>query len=159
MQGEREWLGKSNAKGVTVTYLETPLKLTEVYSSGIIQGMIYTGYYAKLKTYQEAGLIPISIAGKAPAFFDGIQYKVFAPSWSIFSRWKSGEINDLGYTKLFKTQILDKLNKEEVKTYLNSFQDDIILLCYEKSGDFCHRHIVADWIESELNIRVDEYPV
>ena len=22
----------------------------------------------------------------------------------------------------------------------------IILLCYEKPGDFCHRHLVADWL-------------
>lgn len=22
----------------------------------------------------------------------------------------------------------------------------IALVCYEKSGDFCHRHIVADWL-------------
>jgi uncharacterized protein (DUF488 family) len=21
-----------------------------------------------------------------------------------------------------------------------------VLLCYEKSGDFCHRHLVAEWL-------------
>lgn len=24
--------------------------------------------------------------------------------------------------------------------------DKVILLCYEKPTDFCHRHLVADWI-------------
>ena len=121
--------------------------------------MIYTGYYAKLKKYLEDGLIPISIAGKAPNFYNGIQYKKFAPSWDIFSKWKSGEIDNSQYTARFQDEILNKLNKEEVKTFLNSFETDIILLCYEKSGDFCHRHIVANWIETELNEQVKEYPI
>ena len=121
--------------------------------------MIYTGYYAKLKKYQEAGLTPISIAGKAPNFYSGIQYKKFAPSWDIFSKWKSGEIDNFQYTERFNQEILGKLDKEEVKTFLNSFETDIILLCYEKSGDFCHRHIVANWIETELNEQVKEYPI
>ena len=25
----------------------------------------------------------------------------------------------------------------------------IVLLCYEKPGDFCHRHLVADWFGKE----------
>ena len=121
--------------------------------------MIYTGYYARLKKYEEAGLTSISIAGKAPEFYKGIQYKVFAPSWDIFSKWKSGEINNFQYTDRFNQEILGKLNKEDVRTFLDSFETDIILLCYEKSGDFCHRHIVADWIESELGKQVEEYSI
>ena len=121
--------------------------------------MIYTGYYAKLKHYESNGIIPISIAGRAPEFYKGIQYKKFAPSWDIFSKWKNGEIDNFQYTDRFKKEILGKLNKEEVKQFLNSFKTDIILLCYEKSGDFCHRHIVADWIETELGKRVEEYPI
>lgn len=121
--------------------------------------MIYTGYYAKLKKYEEVGLIPISIAGKAPEFYKGVQYRKFAPSWDIFSKWKNGEIDNFQYTERFNKEILGRLNKEEVKQFLNSFKTDIILLCYEKSGDFCHRHIVADWIETELGKRVEEYPI
>ena len=30
-------------------------------------------------------------------------------------------------------------------------------MCYEKPGDFCHRHLVADWLESNFGWRVDEY--
>lgn len=120
--------------------------------------MIYTGYYAKLKKYEEKGLLPISIAGKAPQFYTGVQYKKFAPSWDIFSKWKSGEISNGQYTERFKKEVLGKLDKAQIKSYLNSFENDIILLCYEKSGDFCHRHIVAKWIEDELGLKVQEYP-
>ena len=31
--------------------------------------MIYTGYYARLKDYEKAGLTPIAISGGVPDFF------------------------------------------------------------------------------------------
>ena len=37
--------------------------------------------------------------------------------------------------------------------------DNMILLCYEKSGDFCHRHVLADWLEENFGYRVEEYDV
>ena len=119
--------------------------------------MIYTGYFAKLKEYENNGLIPISISGKAPDFYNGIEYKRFAPSWSIYNNYKNGNIDEFGYTERYKKEILDKLNPVEIKQFLTSFDKDIILLCYEKQGDFCHRHLVADWIESNLGIKVEEY--
>ena len=119
--------------------------------------MIYTGYFAKLKEYENNGLIPISISGKAPDFYNGIEYKRFAPSWSIYNNYKNGNIDEFGYTERYKKEILDKLNPVEIKQFLTSFDKDIILLCYEKQGDFCHRHLVADWIESNLGKSVEEY--
>ena len=118
--------------------------------------MIYTGYYAKLKEYENAGLQPLSIAGRAPSFYKGPQYKSFAPEYKMFMDWKKGKIDNMEYTSIF-TKHLDTLDKEAVRRTLNSFDKDVILLCYEKTGDFCHRHIVADWIEKNLNMRVDEY--
>lgn len=55
---------------------------------------IYTGYYAKLPLYESSGLIGISIAGKAPAFWetsDRLQYKKLAPKYWFFQKYKSGE--------------------------------------------------------------------
>ena len=34
---------------------------------------------------------------------------------------------------------------------------DIVLVCYEKSGDFCHRYLVADWLSKNLGIEVKEW--
>ena len=52
--------------------------------------MIYTGYYACLNKYIDAGLVPISIAGKAPKFYCGYEYKALAPKYDFFIRWKQG---------------------------------------------------------------------
>ena len=81
----------------------------------------------------------------------------FVKNWSIIKLQMRNSLKEIKMSTV--TEILNKLDKEEVLKFLDSFETDIILLCYEKSGDFCHRHIVADWIESELKKRVEEYPI
>ena len=46
------------------------------------------------------------------------------------------------YFHYYKQETLDKLNPHVVAKDLNNK----VLLCYEKSTDFCHRHIVAAWL-------------
>lgn len=121
--------------------------------------MIYTGYFANTTKYKEAGLTTISIAGKAPSFYNDLEFKHFAPTWKIFKQWKDGQIDNFQYTEQFKEEVLNKLDKQGIKEFLDSFEQDIILLCYERPGDFCHRHIVADWLESSLGYVVNEYEV
>lgn len=113
---------------------------------------MFTGYFAKLRDYQQAGLTPISISGKAPDWYDGLEYKKLAPKWSFFSEWKYGSHkgdNDY-YISQFDAQVLAPLTVESVLTDLANLSgvelDKVILLCYEKPADFCHRHLVADWI-------------
>ena len=117
--------------------------------------MIYTGYFAKTKKYINDGYTTVSISGRAPEFYKGIQYKKLAPTWSIFKPWKDGEINNFEYTERFRKEVLGKLNVSEVREELESFGENVVLLCYEKAGDFCHRHIVADWLETS-GVRVEE---
>jgi len=121
--------------------------------------MIYTGYYAKLKDYIEAGLTPIAISGGVPDFYskDYLWWKFLAPSWDIFSKYKNGELNDFGYMERYVPEILGKINKQDFKQKLLSVESPI-LLCFEKEG-FCHRHIVADWIENELGLPVAEFKI
>ena len=120
--------------------------------------MIFTGYYAKLKEYENAGLQPLSIAGKAPDFYKGPQFKSLAPEYKMFMDWKKGKIDNMGYTSIF-LEHLNTLDKEAVRRMLTSFDKDVILLCYEKPGEFCHRHIVADWLESNFGWKIDEYDI
>lgn len=128
---------------------------------------MYTGYFAKIKTYEKAGLIPIAICGGIPKWYKGLWYKKLAPKWSFFNEWKNGTEhkgdNDY-YIQHFNNEVLDKLSVlqviEDLQKIANTKNTDkIILLCYEKPGDFCHRHLVADWLTKnglktiELKIR------
>lgn len=115
--------------------------------------MIYTSYFAKLKSLPE-NIIPISICGKAPDWYKGLQYKKLAPKYGFFMEWKKNHDNDY-YIKCFNEQVLDKLNALTVMRDLidlvNSTEDhigkEIALICYEKPSDFCHRHLVAEWLK------------
>lgn len=113
--------------------------------------MIYTSYFAKLKSLPE-NIIPISICSKAPDWYKGLQYKKLAPKYEFFIEWKKNHDNDY-YIKCFNEQVLDKLDPVDVildfsrMIYgFNVGEVDICLICYEKPEDFCHRHLVAKWL-------------
>lgn len=106
----------------------------------------------------EAGLIPISIAGKAPAFYEGIQYKKLAPSFNLVYSYKSGEITSEEYIPLYYKEVLNRYTVLEIQSDLNSLLEgkDVVLLCYETPKDFCHRQVVAEWFRQN-GINVMEY--
>lgn len=123
--------------------------------------MIYTSYFGKLKQLPE-DVIPISICGKAPDWYKGLQYKKLAPKYDFFMKWKENHDNEY-YIKCFKEQVLDKLNAVDVildfSKMVYSFnvgECAIALICYEKPEDFCHRHLVADWL-NENGYRCEEW--
>lgn len=126
--------------------------------------MIYTSYFAKLKSLPD-NVVPISICGKAPDWYKGLQYKRLAPKYDFFTKWKENHDNDY-YIKCFNEQVLDLLNVDDViyEIYKSLPEPQrmlweitncpcwvnphihIALICYEKPSDFCHRHLVSDWL-------------
>ena len=118
---------------------------------------IYTSYFANLKNLPD-NICPISICGKAPDWYDGIQYKKLAPKYWFFKKYKE-DGNEEFYTLAFQRDVCGALSAYHVLLDLQELAGDKIpcLLCYEKSDDFCHRHIVADWLQKSLNIEVKEY--
>ncbi|RHI25702.1 hypothetical protein DW172_03195 [Agathobacter rectalis] len=123
--------------------------------------MIYTSYFAKLKSLPD-NIVPISICGKAPDWYTGLQYKKLAPRYDFFMEWKKNHDNEY-YIKCFNEQVLSKLNATDVILDLsricygfNVGECDICLICYEKPTDFCHRHLVADWL-NQNGYKCDEY--
>lgn len=122
--------------------------------------MIYTSYFAKLRSLPEH-IIPISICAKAPDWYKGYQYKKLAPKYDFFMEWKKTHDNNY-YVEHFNKEVLDPINADTVVEELyritgnlalnpllfndRSLIPDIALICYEKPSDFCHRHLVADWL-------------
>ena len=79
--------------------------------------MIYTSYFAKLKSLPD-NIIPISICGKAPDWYKGLQYKKLAPKYDFFMKWKETHDNEY-YIRCFNEQVLNKLNILNVIRDLN----------------------------------------
>lgn len=120
--------------------------------------MIYTSYFAKLKSLPE-DVVPISICAKAPDWYKGLQYKKLAPKYEFFMQWKKNNDNDY-YIRCFKEQVINLLDVnavvKELKNLVGDDSRDICLICYEKPADFCHRHLVADWL-NENGFECKEY--
>lgn len=131
--------------------------------------MIYTSYFEKLRKMPK-NIIPIAICAKVPDWYTGLQYKKLAPKYEFFNKWKQDHNNE-EFVKCYKEQVLDQLDAHKVINELYEMLPEpynmlwkmvncpcwenpyvsIALICYEKPSDFCHRHLVADWLNDLLN--------
>lgn len=119
---------------------------------------IYTSYFAKVKQLQESGFNNlVCVAGYAPKFFydtpNARFYPDLAPRKEWFWEWKNGHLSNDWYMEKYNETVLSKLNPEKV---VEDLGDNAVMLCYEKPGDFCHRHLVADWIAKNTGMTVEE---
>ena len=107
-----------------------------------------TSYYAKSSKSPDA----VSIALKTPTWYNGKEYKKLAPKYWFLKKYKE-DGNKEFYIEQYQKEILNKLNPQEV---YNELGENAILLCWESSEKFCHRHLVAKWLKKELNIEISE---
>ena len=119
---------------------------------------IFTGNYEECKA---GNLISISGDRGRKIGFIGKAMPKLAPKkgfWTTFNNniGKIPKEENIGYyiEEYFK-QVLSKVDIEE----LLKDEKDPILLCYEKGQDFCHRHVLAEYIEIMYGIEVRDIKV
>ena len=122
--------------------------------------MIYTSYFGKLKSLPK-NIIPVAICSGLPEWYHRGWYKKLAPTWKIWKHWDENH-DEVRYRETYFSTVLAKLNQDTVVEELNEFirnyplGTEIALICYEKPEDFCHRHLVAEWLQ-EAGYQVQEY--
>lgn len=124
--------------------------------------MLYTSYFGQLRNFPTS-FIPIAICAKPPIGYSGLSYKKPAPSYQCLMDYKANHDVD-AYCKRYYSETLNKLSAETIindiwsmlpettRAAMNSDSTHwtqsplvhIVLLCYEKPSDFCHRNLVAD---------------
>lgn len=64
------------------------------------------------------------------------------------------------YLRLYD-EILANQDAYKVIEQIESLSEgkDVALCCYEKPGDFCHRHILAKWLTENTGIKITEFGV
>jgi hypothetical protein len=113
---------------------------------------VYTGNFANVKKYNSAGLVTISIA-RYPRYYTGASMIELAPAGNMI------HMDEPIFTPTYERLVLGKL---DVNNILNRIKEiskgrDAILLCFEKSTDFCHRQLVAKWITEKSGVKVEEF--
>lgn len=120
--------------------------------------IVKTSNFSRLQVIVSLGYKHVSICGKAPDWYIGLQYKKLAPKWSFFKDYKDGKIDQHEYTRLYNELVLSKNDPEEFYHYLERLNSDcVVLLCYEKPNEFCHRHLIANWLNFYLKLGVTEF--
>lgn len=110
---------------------------------------LYTSYFNSIGWKKKEA---ISIAGKSPIWYLGAEYKKLAPKFWFFEKYKRDKDKKY-YTEQYYKEVLNQLDPEEV---YNDLGQNSILLCWEKTGEFCHRHLVAEWLSKSLDIEIIE---
>lgn len=115
---------------------------------------IYTSYFGNIKELKKAGIIPVSIARWLPKWYNGIALKNVAPTPSMLK----DDITRDEYIARYKAMIKNVNAKEFIETlsYFTKGQP-CALLCYEKPNEFCHRHLLAEYLNKELGLNIQEF--
>jgi len=71
-------------------------------------------------------------------------YQMFAPTWPMVMDYKSGKIIKEEYIELYLEKMRRSYqNHRDVWEWLLK-QDKVVLVCFCKAGDFCHRLLLSD---------------
>ena len=102
---------------------------------------IFTSYFGNSRKLKEAGIKIICVAIGKPRFIAGIpQMLNVCPTRYMVS----GPCSHDEYLKLYDRILASQDANQVVKQIeMLSGGKDVALCCYEKPGDFCHRHILA----------------
>jgi len=122
----------------------------------------YTSYYAVCK--ESKVVLPdgsfgptFSVSTKAPWFWKPqTHFPLLAPDETFVKAYKQGRIDERQYTRFYIDLLNSKTTPEEV---VERLPNNAVLLCYEKTGDFCHRHLAGWWITKHTGTVVTELEV
>jgi hypothetical protein len=116
---------------------------------GSIGGDVKTSNFSRICRQLDDFKNNVSIALRSPKWYQGRRYPALAP------RPKMLKMSEAAYRVEYQ-KILDKLDPQKV---FDDLGEDAILLCWEAPGQFCHRRLVAEWLEKHLGITVPELVV
>lgn len=92
--------------------------------------------------YKGAGRVDVTVKSARG------QGRCFAPTWDMVMSAKRGEITEAEYTERYLA-ILEIVPVSAIDWLLSqAVNGDITLVCYCKPGAFCHRVLLAKWLES-----------
>lgn len=104
-------------------------------------------------SYRLSGNDPnaVAISRGVPKGYTGRKYYRLAPrSWAMVKEPRED---------VFREQFGQQLAELDAHAVMEELGPDAILLCWEAPGTFCHRRLVAEWLERETGIPVPELEV
>lgn len=118
---------------------------------------IYTSYFGNSKQLHSANVEMIGIARYKPRFFNGFNIVAVAPKPFMLN----DEMSEAEYVSHYEKLVLEPLDIPKFVETLKSMGGgrDVALCCYEKPGQFCHRHLLSGWLNEKANLGIKEFGV
>ena len=116
--------------------------------------MLYTSYFAFVQKIPAEFLA--AVAGGVPPGFAGMHYRKLAPKKDWWRQWHDEGLPNEWYIQKYNETVLNRLEPAEV---LRELGDNKILPCWEAPGKFCHRHLIAEWLNKNTGIDVQELSI
>ena len=117
--------------------------------------MIVTSYFANHRKLKEAGFEVVSIARFPPGSCKGILD--FAPSEYLVRGYKSGILSEEDYKHCY-IKMLDNLPVSLVLELVNLLKEgNYALCCFCGKDKFCHRHLLAEWLNRNYECKIKEF--
>lgn len=120
---------------------------------------IYTSYFNKLRSLKDDYIL-ISISRYRPKYIKPYyRFEELAPSENLLRLYKHDNLTKREYITKYYNETLGKISSADdiysrfLKIY-EKHKKPILLLCYEKSDDFCHRHIVSNWLNMNVSSKL-----
>ena len=122
-----------------------------------------TSYFSKFNRLSEEEkdkYYPIAISTTVPSWSVYSEHHTFISPKNILPRYKNGEISWEQYT----IEYIELLNRlEEIQSVYEFYskieteeEKEVVLLCYEKSDAFCHRHILRNFLNNRHHLNIEE---
>ena len=120
-----------------------------------------TTYFWKAVNEPNTGATYVSISRQKMRGAEAMrEYPALMPSWDIIKK-----AHQLGYNEesflAYRDAYFAQLDKLDARKVYNDLQN-CVLVCFESSTDlaagkkFCHRRMVAGWLEEKLGVKVPE---
>lgn len=119
---------------------------------------IKTSYYWKVKDIKKEAL-KIAISLTAPYGEYDIKITELAPDKETLWNYKADKINKKEYTEQYTKKLnflFENKRLDEIMTFLKNQNKEILLLCYEGKYKFCHRHILAEFLNEKYKLKIEE---
>ena len=120
---------------------------------------IYTSYFGNLKNLKKNNIVPIGVCQFPPKWFDGPNLISIAPTKDILLNCKN---NHQEFIKRYKNEVLSI--HRDPQDFVNRLKfisngNDVALCCFEEPDKFCHRHLIAEWLNNTLNLEIQEFKI
>ena len=113
---------------------------------------IYTSYFAQLKKLP-SNIVPVAICRFVPKWYNGAVYKKLAPLTQHLEQYKENK-DPVWFQERYSNNVLRKLivcnvmmDLQHIMFAQNPNAVGVCLVCFETSDKFCHRQIVAQWLQ------------